>query len=236
MSSLLWAALFAVTSAWGSLAAAATVGQVTHLSGILSVKRADGTIKLLSVKSEVHEGDLLVTEADAFARVKFNDGAEVILRPESRVKIDNYAYNAAKPEADNVVISMLKGGLRTVTGLIGKRNREKIKFQTETATIGIRGTVTGMSECGQVCNQPGETDGINVDVTVGAVEISSKTGKGKALIGAGKFGFIPKDPNKPPIQTPTGKTFDVPNNILTNKGGGRSPSSSKPGAVDCEVR
>ncbi len=50
MSSLLWAALFAVTSAWGSLAAAATVGQVTHLSGILSVKRADGTIKLLSVK------------------------------------------------------------------------------------------------------------------------------------------------------------------------------------------
>lgn len=233
---LLWAALFALTSAWGSLAMAAPAGQVTHLSGILSVKRADGAVKLLSVKSEVQEGDLLVTESESWARVKFNDGSELIVRPESRIKIDNFAYNPAKPEGDSVVISMLKGGLRAVTGLIGKRNREKITFQTETATIGIRGTITGMSQCGQICNQPGETDGIDVDVTVGAVEISSKTGKGKALIGAGKFGFIPKDPNKPPIETPKGKTFDVPNNIMTNKGGGRSPTSNKPGAVDCEVR
>ena len=34
---------------------------------------------------------------------------------------------------------MLKGGLRAVTGLVGKRKRDAVSFGTTTATIGIRG-------------------------------------------------------------------------------------------------
>jgi hypothetical protein len=111
--------------------------------GRLSAKRADGTSKLLSVKSEVMEGDTLGTESETYARVKFNDGGEVVMRPGTQLKIESYSYNAAKPESDSIVMSMFKGGLRAVTGLIGKRNREKVSFQTETATIGIRGTHFG---------------------------------------------------------------------------------------------
>jgi hypothetical protein len=122
---------------------AATAGQVTHLSGTLSAKKPDGTSKLLSVKSDVLEGDTLSTESETYARIKFNDGGEVVLRPGSQLKIESYAYNAAKPESDNIVMNMFKGGLRAVTGLVGKRNREKVTFQTETATIGIRGTHFG---------------------------------------------------------------------------------------------
>ena len=48
---------------------AATAGQVTHLSGTISVKRADGSSKLLSVKSEVQEGDTLATESETYARI-----------------------------------------------------------------------------------------------------------------------------------------------------------------------
>ena len=44
-------------------ALAATAGQITHLSGTLSAKRADGSSKLLSVKSDVAEGDTITTEA-----------------------------------------------------------------------------------------------------------------------------------------------------------------------------
>ncbi|MDO8340357.1 MAG: hypothetical protein Q7T59_00080, partial [Candidatus Woesebacteria bacterium] len=59
---------------------AATAGQITHLSGTLSAKKADGTSKLLAVKSDVAEGDTLSTEKETYARIKFADGGEVVLR------------------------------------------------------------------------------------------------------------------------------------------------------------
>ena len=72
---------------WSPLAQAAAAGQITHLSGTLSAKRVDGTAKLLSVKSEVMEGDTLGTESETYARIKFNDGGEVVMRPGTQLKI-----------------------------------------------------------------------------------------------------------------------------------------------------
>jgi hypothetical protein len=92
-------AALTVSLVWMPVAQAATAGQITHLSGTLSAKRADGTSKLLSVKSEVMEGDMLDTERETYARIKFVDGGEVVLRPGTQLKIENYTYTAAKPRA-----------------------------------------------------------------------------------------------------------------------------------------
>ena len=205
---------------------AATAGQITHLSGTLSAKRADGTSKLLSVKSEVNEGDTLGTEADTYARIKFNDGGEVVMRPGTQLKIENYAYNAAKPESDNIVMSMFKGGLRAVTGLIGKRNREKVSFQTETATIGIRGTHFGallcQNDCGGVPTTGGTAppNGLHVDVTSGSVFVANAAGS--VQINAGGFGFV-ANANTAPIPVPPQQGIQVtmPSSISQNKGGGK---------------
>src|SRR5207248_2244144 len=78
---------------------------------------------------------------DSFAQVKFTDGGQITLRPNSQVKIETYAFNDQKPQEDNFAYALLKGGLRAVTGLIGKRgNRDAYKLNTATATVGIRGT------------------------------------------------------------------------------------------------
>jgi hypothetical protein len=45
-----------------------------------------------------------------------------------------------KPDGDNASFNLVKGGLRSVTGLLGKRNKEKFAMKTPSATIGIRGT------------------------------------------------------------------------------------------------
>lgn len=219
-------ALLLVGLAWAPLAQAATAGQVTHLSGTLSAKRVDGTTKLLSIKSEVHEGDTLSTETETYARIKFADGGEVVMRPGSQLKIETYAYNAAKPESDNIVMNMFKGGLRAVTGLIGKRSREKVSFQTETATIGIRGTHFGallcQNDCGGVPTTAGTPppNGLHVDVTNGAITLSNKAGT--IQINAGQFGFV-ASPNTAPVPVPPQQGIQVtmPNSIAQNKGGGK---------------
>lgn len=203
---------------------AAAVGEVTHLSGTLAVKRVDGTSKLLSVKSEVMEGDALTTEQETYARIKFVDGAEVVMRPGTQLKIENYSYNQTKPESDNVVLSMLKGGLRAVTGLLGKRNRERVIFNTATATIGIRGTHFGalfcQSDCGNVPTTTGAPpeNGLHLDVADGAIIV--RNGAGSQIIDAGKFGFV-RDANSAPILTKTGIQVTMPQSISQNSAGGR---------------
>ena len=219
-------AALTVSLVWGSTAYAATAGQITHLSGTLSAKRADGTSKLLAVKSEVMEGDTLGTETETYARIKFVDGGEVVMRPGTQLKIENYAYNATKPESDNIVLSMFKGGLRAVTGLIGKRNREKVSFQTETATIGIRGTHFGallcQNDCGGVPTTGGQPppNGLHVDVASGAISMSNKAGT--VLINTGQFGFVANANTAPTIVPPQqGIQVTMPSSISQNKGGGR---------------
>jgi hypothetical protein len=113
---------------------------VTRLSGLLMVKKADGTVKILAVKSALEEGDTLTTEKNTYAQIKFVDNSEVTLKPSTTFKIEAFAFDTAKPDADNASFNLVKGGLRSVTGLLGKRNNEKFALKTPTATIGIRGT------------------------------------------------------------------------------------------------
>lgn len=231
-------AAMVVSAAWASLAQAAPVGQITHLSGTLSAKRADGTSKLLSVKSEILEGDTLGTESETYARIKFADGGEVVMRPGTQLKIENYSYNAAKPESDNIVMSMFKGGLRAVTGLIGKRNREKVSFQTETATIGIRGTHFGallcQNDCGGVPTTDGKAppNGLHVDVTSGSISMSNRAGS--VQINAGQFGFVANPNTTPTIVPPQqGIQVTIPSSISQNKGGGKGVG--KGDDAECQI-
>jgi len=121
--------------------AAEAVGKIGYMSGTLVVQREDGTIKVLAPKSEVWAGDMLVTAKDSYAQVQMNDGAKMTLRPHSNLKIEAYRFNKEEPKLDNAIFRLLKGGFRTVTGLIGKRgDPDAYKVHTATATIGVRGT------------------------------------------------------------------------------------------------
>ena len=123
-----------------ALAAAAPAGEVTHVSGVSMVRRADGSSKVLAPKTLVEQGDVVVTSYNAYVRIKFTDGGEVTLRPNTQLRIERYHFEPAKPEEDSLVFALLKGGLRTITGLLGKRKEQSYELQTVTATIGIRGT------------------------------------------------------------------------------------------------
>lgn len=125
-----------VSASW----AAQVAGTITQLSGPLLAKKADGAVRILSLRSEVESGDTLVTEKNTYALVKFIDNSEITLKPGTTFKVENFAFDAGKPDGDQASFSLVKGGLRSVTGLLGKRNKEKFSMKTPSATIGIRGT------------------------------------------------------------------------------------------------
>ena len=216
-------------AAGGSMSEAARaadpVGQITHLSGTLTAKHADGSSKIISVKSQVKEGDTLSTERDTYARIKFADGAEVVLRPGSQLKVAAYSFDKARPEKDNVFLSMLKGGLRAVTGLVGKRNRNAVSFGTVTATIGIRGTHFGalicQNDCGGIPTVSGKApqNGLHLDVADGAIVV--RNGAGQQVISAGEFGFVQNANTAPVIVPPSqGVQVTMPSSISQNKSSG----------------
>jgi hypothetical protein len=125
---------------WGN-AQAAPAGQVINLSGPLFAVAGDGARRVLSVGSHVEAGETLITEAKTYAQVRFIDKGVVTLRPSTQFKIESFAFDEQAPEKDTAVFGLLKGALRSVTGLVGKRgNQDAYKMNTATATIGIRGT------------------------------------------------------------------------------------------------
>jgi hypothetical protein len=138
-ASLIFSVLLALVSAQSS--AAEVAGMVGNMSGTLVVQRVDGTVTVVAPKSKLYAGDMLITAKDSYAQVEMNDGTRMTLRPNSNLRIDSYQYRKEAPKDDNIVLRLLKGGFRTVTGLIGKRgNPDAYQLRAATATIGIRGT------------------------------------------------------------------------------------------------
>lgn len=200
---------------------AATVSQ---LAGVLSVRQLDGAVKLLALNSTVRAGDLLSTGPKSYARLKFVDGGELTLRPNTQLRIDDFRFEQDKPEQDNAFFRLLKGGLRAVTGLVGKRNNlAAYKMTTPTATIGIRGTNYGALYCQDDCadyqTNTGQVpaNGLHVDVHEGQIVVSNALGSQQYE--AGQFGFV--GPNQPPLPVPA--SAGVP--IATDRGINRPPET-----------
>ena len=79
------AGLLLVALALPGAAASASSGTVTHLSGTLSARKADGSVRILSQKSKIENGDTISTERDSFAQIEFADGARLTLKPNTAV-------------------------------------------------------------------------------------------------------------------------------------------------------
>lgn len=173
---------------------AASAGEVTHVSGALVVRKADGSSKILAPQSKVDSGDLLATAGDTYARVKFVDGGEVTLRPNTQFRIESFVYDQTAPGKDSALFNLIKGGLRTFTGTIGKRKQDAYQLRTTVATIGIRGTNYGLLLCQNDCqnlrNSEGQIpqNGLHLDVAQGLISVTN-TG-GTQLLSIGQFGFV----------------------------------------------
>jgi hypothetical protein len=73
-------------------------------------------------------------------QIRLNDGGFMSIRPGTEMVIDRFHYDERKPAESGMLISLLRGGMRSITGLIGKANPDGYQIRSSTATVGIRGT------------------------------------------------------------------------------------------------
>ncbi|RYF33926.1 MAG: hypothetical protein EOO26_06355 [Comamonadaceae bacterium] len=132
-----------------TIAAAQAVAPAPSLSEHAGfMKNVRGDVQLLSasgVMRPARAGDVvapierIVTGRDGAASVVLRDGTTMVLGPSSRLDLKEFSFDATTQDG-GMIVSLLRGTLRMITGLIGKSNPDAVRVETQTATIGIRGT------------------------------------------------------------------------------------------------
>ena len=191
-------------------AAFGAAGNVQFVIGDVKLVTKAGETRALVKGAEINEGDRIITAAGASAQLKMVDGGFIAVRPNTSMSFDTYRYSGKEDGTENAVVSLLQGGFRTITGLIGHTNKQNYLIKTETATIGIRGTdhepmVILPPLPGQAAiAPPGTYDKVNVGVAF------IRTDAGSVDIQRNQVGFAPITkaapvilPRIPPFYKPT---------------------------------
>lgn len=170
--------------------AGAAAGRVDFAVGNATVVGTDGRSRPVARGTELDTGDTVRT-ADGRVQVRMTDGAFISLQPNTEFGIKNYRFEGKTDGTESAFYSLVKGAMRTVTGLVGRVNRNAYRVATPTATVGIRGTG------GLIQILP---DGSTlVQGTSGIWFLANPSGS--IDIPAGVSGLAPADPKQPPKET-----------------------------------
>jgi len=129
----------------------AASGEFTFVTGDVSLQKANGQKSAPARGTAVDAGDRIITGANGMAQLNMVDQARLSLRPNTQFVIE--AYPDKRDSNEGAVLSLLRGTLRTFTGLIASGNRDRYVMKTRVATVGIRGSGNILYAC-----DPGECD------------------------------------------------------------------------------
>lgn len=87
----------------------------------------------------VYAADRLKTGRDGSLGVTLKDDTLISSGPNSTLALERFAFNSSSHEG-SMLLSVIKGTLSVISGLIVKANPEAARIRTPLATIGIRGT------------------------------------------------------------------------------------------------
>ena len=124
----------------GAWAQAQSAGRFVSVTGDVSLLGSDGARRAAERGADIREGDTIITGPSALAQARMSDGGLISVRADSEFKLEQFGYKGREDRSASFVVSILKGGFRTITGLIAQVNRGGYKINTPAATIGVRGT------------------------------------------------------------------------------------------------
>ena len=189
------------------------IGRVALLKGQVTAQQDGREVRVLTRMAPLYETDEIITGKRTYVTLAFRDRGSMTLKPESRLKVEQYDFHEKEPEKDRVSYNLLNGGVRALTGLIGERSPERYKVRTAVTTIGIRGTGFDLLWLGACTNKLPEC-GLTAAVWEGV--ITSENDSGVVEIGLNRAARIsavniaPDFIKNPPVfNVPRPDTVDV---------------------------
>lgn len=216
-----------------SLPVFADAGAFQFVSGEVKIVRPDGREVVAAKGAKILEGDTIVTGTNGNAQLLMADEALISLRPDSTLRFDTYRYAGREDGSEKGILGLLKGGFRTLTGLIGRANKNNYLVRTPTATIGIRGTdhepfyIPPAGWSGAPGADPGTYNKVN------SGETFLQTEGGRIELGTNQVGFVPPSPQAQPTRLDRVPDFMRPTPMLRGHGqGDRRGPGDRPGRGD----
>jgi tRNA-binding EMAP/Myf-like protein len=118
----------------------ANVGKITAIKGDVVIKRDTKEI-VAKVGSILELKDSVISKGSSRAMILFNDKTTITVGKNSNLAVEEFVQDEKVVANNKATFKFGNGVFRTITGKIGKLNKEKFKIKTSTASIGIRGTV-----------------------------------------------------------------------------------------------
>ncbi len=214
-----------------AVAADDSIAQVIWVKGVVKATQGSQPPRLLARRSSIYQHDVLTTDNSGTGEVAFTDSSVLTLREDTELRVDEYEFkkDPSGGGAGKEVMSLVKGGFRTITGAIPKQNPDSYQVNTPVATIGVRGTDYAAYYSKQEGLMAKIFEGrITVKNDQGLVELSKQLSHLYALI---RIGEAPQVTDKEPARfqnqpAPTPVTKGTINGIGT-PGGGAPPGGSK---------
>jgi len=209
----------AVAAAW-PLQGLAAAGLVQFVAGDVQLRRGAAQAPVAK-GAEVESGDVVVTGAAGRAQIRFSDGGLVALYPDSQFTVTRYA-DAGNAAEDHFAVDLLRGGMRAITGLIGKRDPRNYRVTTPTAVVGIRGSafLIAFNAEGELVVS-GEQDEIEVCTEAGCVGV--KAGESVRVVASSQLplythtrAVVPLPP--PPVPFAVGEQVSASGRLVTEPG------------------
>ena len=159
--------------------ASSSIGSVTlvHFDAYGTVEGSHK--KRLFARDDVYQNEIVETVTDGALHLKFSDKTKFRLGSASRMILDTLVYDPDDKANDRMVISMVQGVFRFISGKI---NKGGIRLLTPTVGIGIRGT-----DFTVVIATDG---GTSVSVAEGEIEITPIAGGGPVIVATGQIAAV----------------------------------------------
>ncbi len=196
--------------------------KVISAQGEVSAVDSAGQRRRLVDGGSIYPGDLVETAGGTRAVLAFRDDTRITLGSGTRFRVDNFVYDDQNAGEGRFLVSLLKGSVRALTGLIAKANNRNVGFSTATATIGIRGTGLDISCTGACAGEAGDSgSGLTLFAWLGSIAVTPTGQSALQVLQAGQGLFISSTGitpinSKPAIDGPRPDSVDVPLKLFSS--------------------
>jgi hypothetical protein len=155
---------------------AAAGGTVVKVDGKAVVERGGDQFPVTE-SFGIESGDVLSVSEGAKVQVHFQDDSFFSIPGEAKLRVDEFAMSR-QSAGGSAIFSLLRGGLRAITGLISKGHNDRYELRTPAITIGVRGTAYSVVICDGACTAGGKFKaGVYARSENGTVIVANAAGK-----------------------------------------------------------